>query len=227
MKLIELFKEISRNIINWVLKKLKLSHEKWDWLKAFINILISLILKLDIEKLNESKEYISSVEKFWSWFEIKKEKFEFILDLLTGDPLRIFKFTPKVPEIDPQRLKFKGSIWPSRSSLISDGLNLPGDQVSKLSALWTYNHNMNNLAKSYIAEDGKPSDFMKYFSTRGIGVDPTFFDILMKYQRASNDKAVLLSLKEDIKEFTSACLKKIVNNSKEKNSSPVLSQRQK
>ena len=72
-------------------------------IKALINLLVSVYLEIDQRSLKKWDKYFDSLHKFCTVFKINQDKLEFILDLFTGDPTRIFGFFNKNSAIDIQK----------------------------------------------------------------------------------------------------------------------------
>jgi hypothetical protein len=97
----------------------------------------------------------NSRDKIVTFFGINTEQLHIIIDILTSNPYKIFKFKDDLPEINIDTLTVKGNFDEKRLALLSGVLKMPIKDVSKLSAIWLYNQELLTKGERYLEKIAK------------------------------------------------------------------------
>ncbi|CAI2364557.1 unnamed protein product [Moneuplotes crassus] len=205
------FKEISKDlntltnlVTDNVFTTLKFKSSQRNCLEALLNLLMSVIYKSEKENLSyEQREiYEHSIKIVSNMLEIRAEIVEFIIDLFSGEPYRIFGFPCPKPKIDIPSFGSKLPMDKSRVYILSDALRLTFNQVRKIGGIWTYSQSaIRDVVKR--TNDHEPSETETLCEI--LGVDPRFFEILTEYCTNKEEEISHTSTKKDISEFTVTC----------------------
>lgn len=137
-----------------------------------------------------------------TFFGISEEVFEFVLDLYTGNPYRIFKCKTVNPKVNMEKVVISAEFDKNRMGFISSVMQTPPKLVKKFATVWINSYNMMNNGHAAI----------RSLAIDMLGVDPLFFFFIFKklhMDQHSNDTAQHDSYKAGVKRLFMSYLSKI------------------
>ncbi|CAI2361318.1 unnamed protein product [Moneuplotes crassus] len=203
-KIMDDIRDFIEEITREVLDKVTTSEVKKSYLRAFSNICIFLFYSEHKDIMYKSVDldtYNNSINMIASVLGIESDKFHLIIDILTKDPSRIFRFEDKIPKIDPSKLNFKAEISKRRLNLISEVLDISMSNVKRTAALWTYSQNMINTATITFKKEEKEYNIMKSLAKNIIGVDQQFITVLMRLKASVDKDKITQATQEYLADF--------------------------
>ena len=179
------------NIIDGVIKYLSFNSDKRDQFKALCNIAVWFICRSYFVKIEQQQSYKDSILKLSEFLEINESQLVFILDLLSGNPNRIYGLgeTEVDDKFDFKDVQNDIHLNQSRSILISEATDLSFNEVQKVGLFWVYHYNLTSKGQS----------FMKVLSEDILGIHNDFFKILT--QKAEEDQGKGPTRKQNIHRF--------------------------
>ena len=192
------------NITKVVLDKVTPNEVKKIYLRALSNITIFLFFRKykDIMYMSANLPvYTNSVNQIASVLGIESDKLHFIIDILSKDPSRIFRFKDNIPKINPSKLNFTGEISKRRLNLISEVLGIRLANVKRTAALWTYSQSMINTATITFKKGEKEDIILKSLAKDILGVDQQFLYILIDLKVASQYEKMTPGFEEYLADF--------------------------
>jgi len=137
----------------------------------FITAIVSyFIVNASTVECNNNKIYQNAFEEVAVLLDVKKDDLAFIVDLMTGNPFRIFDCPSSNPIINIDRFEIKGEIGKRNFSILSKILKCSMIEVKRFSAMWIYNYKIAITGQKYVWRLSQ--DILK--------IDPTYFTILSK-----------------------------------------------
>ena len=125
---------------------------------------------MPIKEIDDNLDYQISFKMTSTLLDVDEDHLEFILDVLSGNPYRIFKCLSPNPRIDLKNYDIVADFLPSRIGMISDILNCTKRQVKKLCAVWINAYDLVNKGEANIKALGQ--DVLQ--------IDPMYFFLLIK-----------------------------------------------
>ena len=158
------------NIIDQAMEFLEFKSEKKNYFRSLCYIITSFVTNMPFKDVDDVVEFQASFKMTSLLLDIDEDHLEFVLDILSGNPYRIFKCMSPSPRIDLKTFEIVADFLPSRLGMISDIFNCTKKQVKKLSAAWIHAHDLVHRGESNIKSLG--ADILQ--------VDPMFFYFLIK-----------------------------------------------
>ena len=193
---------VVEKIVDKTLDFLDFKMEKRNYFKSLCYVITSFVTNMPVKEVDDLMEYQISFKMTSSLLDIDEDHLEFILDILSGNPYRIFKCLSPNPRIDLKTFEIVADFIPSRLGLIADILNCKKKQVKKISAVWINAHDLVHRGETNIKSLGK--DILQ--------IDPMYFYLLIKktnyvYQKTHSWNKVDFS--ESIRKFIDVQLQRV------------------
>ena len=178
-------------IIDEVVKYLSFNSEKRAQFRALCNVAVCFICKSYYKTMDQEQSYKESIIKLSEFIDVNEPQLLFVLDLLSGNPNRIFSV--KDSEVE-DKFEFKDvqnelHLNQSRSILISEATDLSFIEVQKVGLFWIYHYNLTSKGQS----------FMKVLAEDILGIHNDFFKILT--QNTEEDEEQGPTRKQNILRF--------------------------
>lgn len=137
--------------------------------------------------------------------DVDEEHLEFVLDVFSGNPYRIFKCLTSNPKVDLATIEITADFYQPRLGMIADVLECKKKQVKKLAAIWIHSYDLVYRGEQYI----------KMLGTEILNIDPMFFFFLVKkcdkaYQKTHH--MTKMNLSESIRKFLDIHFQRIKRN---------------
>ena len=184
---------------------LEFKTEKRNYIKALCTIITSFIVDVSYKDIDDDSEHQAAFKLTTLLLDIDEEYLEFILDVFSGNPYKIFKCNTVNPKINLKTNEIKADFNTSRLATISDIIKTSKRQTKKLSAIWIHSHDLVNNGENYI----------KKLATDRLNIDPMFFFfIVMKHNITyiKTHEFTKLDLLTSIKKFLNSHLKRVTHN---------------
>ena len=114
--------DVVENITNKVLDFLEFKTEKRNYLKAICTIITSFVVDTSSKDLEEDVDYQMSFKMVSMLLDVDEEHLEFILDVFSGNPYRIFKCLTSTPKVDLATIEIIADFYQPRLGMIADVL---------------------------------------------------------------------------------------------------------
>ena len=184
---------------------LEFKTEKRNYVKSLCTVITSFIVDVPFKELDDNSEHQAAFKLTTLLLDIDEEYLEFILDVFSGNPYRIFKCNTPNPKINLKTNEIMADFSTSRLATISDIINTKKRQTKKLSAIWIHSHDLVNNGENYI----------KKLATERLNIDPMFFFfIVMKHNLTyiKTHEFTKLDLSTSIRKFLNSHLRRIKYN---------------
>jgi hypothetical protein len=169
---------IVQNIINQTCDFLEFKTEKKNYFNSLCIVVTSFVVDMPMKNLDDNPDLQTASKMVSMLLEIDEDYLEFILDVFSGNPYRIFKCLSANPKINLETLDITGDFSPSRHGLIADVLNTNKKQVKKFCAIWIHSYDL-----VY-----KGEQFIRKLGLEVLKLDPMFYFFLIKKNNLSYRK---------------------------------------
>lgn len=161
---------IVKDIVNQTFEFLEFKTEKKNYFNSLAIVVTSFVVDMPMKDLDDNPDLQTAAKMVSLLLEIDEDYLEFILDVFSGNPYRIFKCLSANPKVDLETLDITGDFLTSRLGLIADVLNTNKKQVKKFSAIWIHSYDLVYRGEQSIQKLG----------TEVLKLDPMYFFFLIK-----------------------------------------------
>ena len=113
---------VVEKITNKVLDFLEFKTEKKNYFKAISTVITSFIVDMSSKNAEKDTNYQMSFKMVSMLLDIDEEHLEFILDVFSGNPYRIFQCLTSTPHVDLSTLEITAEFYQPRLGMIADVL---------------------------------------------------------------------------------------------------------
>ena len=194
--------KIITKIMDQAMTFLEFKQEKRSYFRSLSYIITAFVTNMPMKDVDDILEFQISFKQTSLLLDIDEDHLEFILDILSGNPYRIFKCLSPNPRIDLKTHEIVADFLPSRLGMIADVLDCTKKQVKKLSAAWIHAHDLVHRGESSIKDLGK----------KILDIDPMFFYFLIKKSDPTYKKTHYWNqqdFKESVRKFIDIQLQRI------------------
>lgn len=123
---------IVKEIVDETLEFLEFKAEKKDYFRSLCYIISSFNTNMPFKDVDDNAEFQVSFKQTATLLDIGEDHLEFVLDVLSGNPYRVFKCLSPNPRIDLKNHEIMADFLPSRMGMISDILKCTKKQTRKI-----------------------------------------------------------------------------------------------
>ena len=113
---------VVEKITSQVLEFLEFKTEKKNYFKALCTLITSFVVDVSTKNIEEDTNYDMSFKMVSMLLDIDEEHLEFILDVFSGNPYRIFKCYTSTPHVDIEKVEITAEFHQPRLGMIADVL---------------------------------------------------------------------------------------------------------
>ena len=157
-------------IMEEVMEFLEFKAEKRNYFKSLCYIITSFVVDMPTKDNDDIVEFQMSFKMTSMLLELDEDLLAFVLDILSGNPYRIFQCLSPNPRIDLKTNDIVADFVPGRLGIISDIFKCNKKQVKKLAASWIHSYDLVSRGENSIKKLG--TDVLK--------IDPMYFHYLIK-----------------------------------------------
>ena len=115
--------------------------DKFNWFKNLWTIASAYILDITMTEIRKDPKFQNAFKATWQILDIGEEHLEFLLDLISQTPYRIFKWSTPNPKINMDTLDILGEFDTSRLEMLSDLMNYSRKDLRQIIAIWINSFN--------------------------------------------------------------------------------------
>jgi hypothetical protein len=121
-----------------------------NYFKSVTAVVIFFVVNASNQELEKNKEYQHCLIDVSVLLNVSKDDLNFIIQLISGNPYRIFACAESNPEITIDKFEIRGEIGKSNFSILSKILRCSMIEVKRFSAMWIYNYKIAITGQKYI-----------------------------------------------------------------------------